>query len=132
MFKKVSLVLISILVLSLIIGPGLAAKKVELTFWNGFTGPDGRYMQNLVDEFNKTYAGRIEVKMSVMPWGDYYTKVVAAVAAGNPPDVGIMHLDQISAYVPRGVIIPLDDLAAELKLSEKDFISSFSFSLNDS
>ncbi|MCX7720684.1 MAG: ABC transporter substrate-binding protein [Dictyoglomus thermophilum] len=122
MLKKISLILVSILMLSLLIGPGIAAKKVEITFWNGFTGPDGRYMQNLVDAFNKTYAGRIEVKMSVMPWGDYYTKVVAAVAAGNPPDVGIMHLDQIAAYVPRGVIIPLDDLAAELGLSEKDFI----------
>ena len=30
-------------------------EKVELNFWNVFTGPDGDIMQQIVEEFNREY-----------------------------------------------------------------------------
>ncbi|HSH21954.1 MAG TPA: ABC transporter substrate-binding protein, partial [Candidatus Caenarcaniphilales bacterium] len=63
----------------------------------------------------------INVKMVVQQWGDYYQKVPAAVAAGRGPDVGVMHVDTLATNAARNVIIPLDDLAETLNLSEEDY-----------
>ncbi|KRQ87680.1 Cyclodextrin-binding protein precursor [Caloramator mitchellensis] len=99
-------------------------KNVQLEFWNGFTGPDGKGMQKIIDQFNKEYEGKINVKTQVMQWGQYYDKIITAVASGNAPDVGIMHVDTLPKYAMKGVIIPLDELAAKLGLQESDFISA--------
>ena len=93
---------------------------VTLQFWNGFTGGDGPYMAKLVKQFNAEQKN-ISVKMNTILWENYYQKVPAAVAAGQGPDLGIMHIDTLSTNAARNVIIPLDDVAAELNLEENDF-----------
>ncbi|NEE01662.1 extracellular solute-binding protein [Phytoactinopolyspora halotolerans] len=94
--------------------------NVELEFWNGFTGGDGPFMQDLVDTFNSEH-DNIAVKMTVMEWADYYSKLPAAVSSGRGPDVGIMHIDSLPTNAARGVIMPLDDVAAALNLQASDF-----------
>ncbi|GAA3335956.1 extracellular solute-binding protein [Amorphoplanes nipponensis] len=94
--------------------------NVALTFWNGFTGGDGPVMKSLVDKFN-TANPNIKVTMNVYEWADYYQKVPAAVSTGNGPDLGIMHVDQVATNAARGVVLPLDDLAKSLQLTESDF-----------
>jgi multiple sugar transport system substrate-binding protein len=94
--------------------------NVTLAFWNGFTGGDGPVMKSLVDKFNAANPN-IKVTMNVYEWADYYQKVPAAVSTGNGPDLGIMHVDQVATNAARGVVLPLDDLAASLQLNEGDF-----------
>jgi multiple sugar transport system substrate-binding protein len=94
--------------------------NVTLTFWNGFTGGDGPIMKKLVDSFNSQNAN-IKVTMNVYEWADYYQKVPAAVATGNGPDLGIMHVDQVATNAARGVVLPLDDVATSLQLNEAAF-----------
>jgi multiple sugar transport system substrate-binding protein len=94
--------------------------NVALTFWNGFTGGDGPVMKSLVDKFNSENAN-IKVTMNTYEWADYYQKVPAAVSTGNGPDLGIMHVEQVATNAARGVVLPLDDLAASLQLKEEDF-----------
>ena len=94
--------------------------NVTLTFWNGFTGGDGPVMKALVDKFNAANPN-IKVTMNVYEWADYYQKVPAAVSTGNGPDLGIMHVDNVATNAARGVVLPLDDLAASLQLKEEDF-----------
>ncbi len=94
--------------------------KVSLAFWNGFTGGDGPVMKQLVDRFNTAYPN-IDVAMNVYKWEDYYKKVPAAVSAGQGPDLGIMHVDSVATNAARGVVLPLDDLAQSLALTESDF-----------
>lgn len=94
--------------------------KVSLQFWNGFTGGDGPFLRQLVEQFSKEQKN-IDVKMTVMEWEDYYSKVPNAVASGSGPDIGIMHIDQLATNAARQVIIPLDDVADSLKLTESDF-----------
>jgi len=94
--------------------------KVDLAFWNGFTGGDGPYMQKLVAEFSANEKN-INVAMNTVDWTEYYQKVPAAVRAGKGPDLGIMHIDQLATNAARGVIIPLDDVANALKLKASDF-----------
>ena len=93
---------------------------VQLTLWNGFTGGDGDIFKKLVDRFNKDHAN-IAVAVVVYKWADYYTKLPAAVASGNGPDLAVMHSDQLATNAARNVIMPLDDVASALKLPEGDF-----------
>jgi multiple sugar transport system substrate-binding protein len=95
--------------------------NVNLAFWNGFTGGDGPSMKKLVDQFNTEHPN-IKVTMTTIRWQDYYQKVPAAVQSGQGPDVGAAHQDNLATLAARRSIVPLDDLATELKLEESDFI----------
>ena len=94
--------------------------KVTLNFWNGFTGGDGPFMQQMVEEFNKDHEN-IEVKMNTLQWSDFYSKLPNAVASGAGPDVAAMHVDQIATNAARNVIIPLDEFVSALDLDEDNF-----------
>jgi multiple sugar transport system substrate-binding protein len=94
--------------------------KVELSFWNGFTGGDGPFMQKLVDEFMSEH-DNIAIKSNTVQWAEYYQRLPAAVTAGKGPDVGVMHLDQLATNAARQVIVPVDDLTKSLDLTADDF-----------
>ena len=95
------------------------SKPDEITFWNGFTGGDGPTMLSLLDAYTKESG--TPVRMVSVRWEDFYQKVPAAVQAGKGPDVAIMHVDQIAMAAAHRVLLPLDELAAELGLREADF-----------
>ena len=92
--------------------------EVTLSFWTPFTGPDGPFMQELVDQFNEE-GTTVTVEMETLP--DYYTEVNTAAQAGTLPHVGIMHLDQIPLNAENALITPVADLTAALELSGDDF-----------
>lgn len=93
---------------------------VELSYWNGFTGGDGPFMQAMVEEFNASH-DNIKIVNNTLPWGDFYSTLPTAVGAGEGADVGIMHIDQLPTFAASGVIVPLDDLVATIGLSADDF-----------
>ncbi len=93
---------------------------VELAYWNGFTGGDGPFMEDLVDQFMEEH-DNITVVPNTIQWADFYQRVPAAVNAGEGPDVGVMHLDQLATNAARGVIVPVDAIAEGLGLSAEDF-----------
>jgi multiple sugar transport system substrate-binding protein len=101
-------------------GTGYDGPPVTLDFWNGFTGGDGPQMLALVDGVQKKHAN-IRVRMVTARWEDFYTKLPAAVASGEGPDVALMHVDQIPTNAAHGTIVPLDDLVRDLGLRESDF-----------
>ncbi|MEH7114973.1 ABC transporter substrate-binding protein [Neobacillus niacini] len=103
--KKVigSISLIVILLLSTILS-GCSNKsdaassngKVVVDFWT-FWGSETRrpVIEKIVDEFNKSQ-DNILVKHTFIPWGDIWTKNLAAVAAGNPADIVINDINSVS------------------------------------
>jgi multiple sugar transport system substrate-binding protein len=99
---------------------GYDGPAVELDFWNGFTGGDGPFMRKIIDQFNTEHSN-IKVKMTVMQWADYYTKLPTAVGSGRGPAVAIMHVDSLATNAARNVIEPLDDVAKALDLKQEDF-----------
>lgn len=101
-------------------GKSYNGPKVSLAFWNGFTGGDGPFMRQLVEQFSSEHKN-IDVSMNTVEWENYYQQVPAAVRSGKGPDLGIMHSDQLGTNAARGVIIPLDDVAGALGLKESDF-----------
>ncbi len=96
---------------------------VTLDYWNGFTGGDGPAMDALVKRFNADQKN-ITVKQNTIEWGDFYTRLPAAAGAGQGPDVGAMHLDQIATQAATKIIVPVDDVASALGLTEDDFAAS--------
>jgi multiple sugar transport system substrate-binding protein len=104
-------------------GSEYTGPNVSLAFWNGFTGGDGPFMRQLVEQFNSEHQN-IKVSMNVLQWEDFYPKVPTAVTSGNGPDVAIMHIDQLATNAARRVIIPVDDIATALQLAQDDFAPS--------
>jgi multiple sugar transport system substrate-binding protein len=79
---------------------------VTLTYWNGFTGPDGPTVTKLVHEFNQTHPN-ITINMSIMPWDVFYQKLLPALAAGNGPNMVAMDTQQLPQYATKNVFLPL-------------------------
>lgn len=73
--------------------------KTVVDFWS-FWGSEIRrpVIDKIVADFNASQ-DEIEVKHTYSPWGDIWTKELAAIAAGNPPDVVI---NDINATAIRG------------------------------
>jgi len=94
------------------------ATKVNLDFWNGFTGEDGPYLRRLVDEFNKQ-TPNVAVKFTTQK--DLYAALAAAKTANRLPHVSIVHLDQIPQQSENQVFQPIDDLISTLGLSAGNF-----------
>lgn len=101
-----------------------SAAPIVLEYWTIFTGPDGETMQTLVDQFNAEYEGKIEVRMGIMPAGNFYERIISAVVSGRAPDVAIMHLDRIPEFASQGVLLELDKYAEELGLVGEDYIEA--------
>jgi multiple sugar transport system substrate-binding protein len=93
---------------------------VTLSYWNGFTGGDGPFMEELVKKFQEENEN-ITIESNTVQWADFYQRVPAAVQAGQGPDVGVMHLDQLATHAARNIIVPVDNLAEGIGLSEDDF-----------
>ena len=93
---------------------------VTLSYWNGFTGGDGPFMEDLVKKFMEENEN-ITIESNTIQWADFYQRLPAAVQAGQGPDVGAMHLDQVATHAARNIIVPVDDLAEGIGLTEDDF-----------
>ncbi|MDQ1146575.1 multiple sugar transport system substrate-binding protein [Bacillus sp. SORGH_AS 510] len=104
MTKKISsFLLVVILILSTILS-GCSSKteaantkgKVVVNFWT-FWGSETRrpVIEKIVNDFNQSQ-DRIIVKHTFIPWGDIWTKNLAAVAAGNPADVVINDINSVA------------------------------------
>ncbi|HWS51844.1 MAG TPA: ABC transporter substrate-binding protein [Microbacterium sp.] len=82
--------------------------KIVLDFWNGFTGPDGPALQQVVDDFNASQ-DEIEVKTNIMPWDTLYQKVLTSVAGSNGPDIIAMSATRLPQFADEGLFMPVDD-----------------------
>jgi multiple sugar transport system substrate-binding protein len=94
--------------------------RVNLEFWNGLTGGDGPFMRTLVERFNGQH-DNISVRMNAIVWDEYYQKLPAAVAAGEGPDVGLVHNFNLGTVAARGVLRPLEDVVEALGYTAEDF-----------
>jgi len=101
-------------------GSGDAGPPVTIQYWNGFTGGDGPYMRAMVDEFNKTHQN-ITVESNTLGWTDFYQRIVAAVHAGQGPDVAAMQLDNLATQAARSVIVPMEGAITEMGFTAEDF-----------
>jgi len=90
-------------------------ENIVIHFWNGFTGPAGYGILEMVKDFNQLHPETF-VKMQRMDWATYYNKVMVSIMANRGPDVFIVHNDQMNRFVQSGEILPLDKHIEQEKL----------------
>ncbi|MFZ5915829.1 MAG: ABC transporter substrate-binding protein [Chloroflexota bacterium] len=88
----------------------------EIIFWHVSTKKHEEVLMAMIDEFNATN----EWGIKVIPeyggyYGDIYKKIMAALAAGEPPSLAVAYANQAADYALNGDIEPLDAYVASAK-----------------
>lgn len=120
-FVWLSAVLASLLLLSACSSSGgEAGKKVELSFWYGWTGPEAEALEKLIKEFNDTHP---DIAVKGLSQSDYQ-KQLTAITGGTPPDIASQFGQNVAAWGVKGAMIPLDDYIKKDNVDLADFVPS--------
>ncbi len=94
--------------------------KVEISFWYGWTGPEGEALEKLISEFNSS---QDKIVVKGLSQSDYQ-KQMTAITGGNPPDIASQFGNNVAAWGVKGAMIPLDDYIQKSKVDLNDFVAS--------
>ena len=94
---------------------------MTIDFWRGLTGPDGAFLEDMVNTYNETNEDGIFVQLNVFHWDVFFDRWVASVAAGDPPDVVIYHINEMPQYAEAGVVTPIKELIEEVGVDMSEF-----------
>lgn len=91
-----------------------AQAPVTLNFWDMQWGgtPFTNQVKADVAAFNKSHSG-VVVKYQQLSWGDYTQKLLSAVQAGSPPDIGGGDSGIPFTMNAQGQTLPINDLYAQ-------------------
>ena len=92
--------------------------KTEISFWNGFTGPDGRVMLEMIREFNQANPD-VNVSMQRIAWALYYNKVMVSALDGRGPELFVVHASALTRMHRAGIVADNDE--AFRTIPESDF-----------
>lgn len=95
-----------VLALAAVLIPAAIAAPVNIDFWYGMTGPDGAYIKNIVEAFQKANPD-VTVTPTPYAWATLWTKLDASYAAGNPPQVVAFHIQEVAPYNSKGMLEPI-------------------------
>ncbi|NIO03910.1 MAG: extracellular solute-binding protein, partial [Proteobacteria bacterium] len=113
--KKKSIGVIGFVVLFLVVfgGVALAAEKV-IHVWHTETNPLSREaIANIVARFEAQHPD-IKVEAEALAWGDLEGKIMAALAAGSPPELSHGQPITCAALQAKGLLLPLDEVVASI------------------
>jgi multiple sugar transport system substrate-binding protein len=96
------------------------AQAVEIKYWQYIYPTRVTAMDQLIQNFEKANPD-ITVKQTTFPYDDYQTKVIAAHAAGNGPDVLQFYYGWLDKFQKGGVLQPLDPAVFPTDKIESDF-----------
>lgn len=116
------IVLIGTLFFIMSLATGVFA-KTTLQYWTLFTGPDGKVMSQLVEEFNKQHPD-IKAVMQILPWGEpYYSRLTTSIVSGKAPDLAICHGYILPRFASKKSFYPITEAdLEEMDLREDMFI----------
>lgn len=109
-----------LLVLSLGGSSGLARDRVKITYW-GLNDDPANIMPELIKRFNDTHP-EIEVEYLVVPQEQgIATKLLTAIAGGNPPDVARLDRTMVVQWGALGSLVPLSEFMQASGVKREDF-----------
>lgn len=89
---------------------GSSSEGESLQFWNLLSGDDGRYMQQMVDDYNATDP-EIPVSFQPAPREDMYQRMYSVARAGDDiPDVVLAHNLAIAELASNELLTPVEPL----------------------
>ena len=92
--------------------------KVQVEFWNALTGTNEEIVKSYVDKFN---AQSEDVEIKMVSQGDYWengTKLQAAIAAGNQPDLTMLEVTQVAQFASVGALADLEQYVSKEKIDD--------------
>ncbi len=97
----------------------LGQQTRELSVWHTEVEPQTvKVIQDTsIAEFERKFPG-FKVKQQALGWGDLNTKLLAALAAGSPPDLTHLNPFVTASLYTKGLLRPMDELIRAL--GEKD------------
>ena len=110
--RVLGLVLILALILALTAGPAWAATEIKFYYPVHLTGPLVKEIEAIVGDFHKANPN---VRVEPVWGGNYWQnmqKTVAALQAGNPPDVAVHLAIDVVTLRDLDAVIPLDPFVA--------------------
>jgi multiple sugar transport system substrate-binding protein len=99
---------------------GTAAQAVDIQYWQYVFDTRVTAMDELIKNFEAANPD-IHVTQTTFPYDDYQTKVIAAQAAGNGPDVLQFYYGWLDLFQKGGVLQPLDPAVFPTAQIESDF-----------
>ncbi len=106
---------------------GVAQQKLQFYYPVGVAGPLARIIDGYVKDFNQSHP---QIQVEPVFAGSYtesYSKILAAVRGGTPPDVAIMLSQNLNDILGQDIVIPLDELIAAdaTQVNIQDFFPAF-------
>ena len=96
--------------------------RVEVTYWEKWTGFEGEAMRDTVDAFN---VSQNAIHVNLLTTSQIDRKMLMATAGGIPPDVAGLWSVNVIPYADKNALLPLDDYVAASELDESDYISRY-------
>lgn len=93
------------------------AGPVDLTMWTRSVTAD--QSQDLVDGFNAEYAGKINIRLTVVPFEQYLQKVGAAASGKNLPDLLAANVIDGPNYTQSGLWADITDRVKSLDFAKQ-------------
>ena len=78
-------------------------------------------IQILTNAFNAADNGITVEKIGAQNWGDYYAQLSTTFAAGDSPDVAVMHDYVLPDFAGRGLLMPLDQALSDAGVDFGDY-----------
>lgn len=103
-------------------GPVNSGDAVNITFWHPITGPDSKYMQDLIRDFNKEYEGKIYVNASAQAEAGHYDKITNSFTDKSTADVCLVHKSRVPQYVANGMLWDMTALLAANDIKSSDYV----------
>ncbi len=91
---------------------------MRIRFWHAWGGFEGKFLEELVAEFNATHPNVI-VEPSQSTIGD---RLLASIAGGKPPDIATVWEFMLVPMGESGCFLPLEDRLAKAGLGEAEFL----------
>ena len=104
-----------------------AQMKLQFYYPVGVAGPLARIIDGYVREWNQSHP---QIQVEPVFAGGYteaYSKTLAAIRGGTPPDVAIMLSQNLNDILAQDIVIPLDELIAAdaAQVNKDDFFPAF-------
>jgi multiple sugar transport system substrate-binding protein len=81
---------------------------MDVPFWHAMGGEVGTALEEMVADFNATHPGLPVVPVGMGSYGSLSQKLMAAVAAGDPPVLAQVYESWSAQFMESGAIVPFD------------------------
>lgn len=102
--------------------PGAA--PVTLQLWHHLTASDGEIFNALLDKYNAAHSDT-KIDYRLIPGEEIITKIAAAIATGQPPDIGFRMMSDVSRWHRDGATVELDGPMQTAGLDLGDFLPEY-------